>query len=320
MASANRDDCTMNSVRDLRTDGHSRVHVGNHIEVHNYNEPNRDRCLADLRLTDPRDDKTRIERQKGGLLKDSSSWILDHADFRRWRDDEQSRLLWIKGDPGKGKTMLLCGIIDELKKEPDNRLSYFFCQATDVRLNNATSVLCDLLYLLLAQEPLLRSHWDALAKILINTLQDSSRQNTFLIIDALNECETHRDQLLDLLVHISSSSQAKLIVSSRGLPRIEERLNAATQKLYLCLELNHESISAAVSKYITYKVEELARSKNYDSETRDALQQHLASNANDTFLWVALVCQELSVSETWDALDVVKEVPAGLEALYGRMM
>ncbi|KAH7160544.1 hypothetical protein B0J13DRAFT_494208, partial [Dactylonectria estremocensis] len=71
-------------------------------------------CLKDLRETDPRDDKTRIQETKGGLLRDSYRWILDHGDFQQWRDDSQGRLLWIKGDPGKGKTMLLCGIIDEL--------------------------------------------------------------------------------------------------------------------------------------------------------------------------------------------------------------
>ncbi|CAH0055285.1 unnamed protein product [Clonostachys solani] len=45
----------------------------------------------------------------------------------RFRDDLQSWLLWIKGDPGKGKTMLLCGIIDELEKGTNSLLSYFFC-------------------------------------------------------------------------------------------------------------------------------------------------------------------------------------------------
>ncbi|KAH7113468.1 hypothetical protein B0J13DRAFT_460790, partial [Dactylonectria estremocensis] len=44
-------------------------------------------CLKDLRETDPRDDKTRIQDTKGGLLRDSYRWILDHDDFRRWRDD-----------------------------------------------------------------------------------------------------------------------------------------------------------------------------------------------------------------------------------------
>jgi hypothetical protein len=73
------------------------------------------KCLADLRLTDPRDDKKRIEETKGGLLGDSYRWVLDNPDFRQWRDEPQSQLLWVKADPGKGKTMLLCGIIDELQ-------------------------------------------------------------------------------------------------------------------------------------------------------------------------------------------------------------
>jgi hypothetical protein len=75
-----------------------------------------EKCIQDLYLTNPRDDKKRIEDTKGGLLEDSCRWILENSDFQRWRDDQQSRLLWIKGDPGKGKTMLLCGIIHELEK------------------------------------------------------------------------------------------------------------------------------------------------------------------------------------------------------------
>ena len=73
-------------------------------------------CIQHLRLTDPRDDKKRIEETKGGLLEDSYHWILENPDFQKWRNDEQNCLLWIRGDPGKGKTMLLCGITDELKK------------------------------------------------------------------------------------------------------------------------------------------------------------------------------------------------------------
>ncbi|KJZ70963.1 hypothetical protein HIM_09667 [Hirsutella minnesotensis 3608] len=63
------------------------------------------KCLKLLRPTDPRDDKRRIEQTNGGLLIDSYRWILDHPEFVRWREDNESRLLWIKGDPGKGKTI-----------------------------------------------------------------------------------------------------------------------------------------------------------------------------------------------------------------------
>jgi NACHT domain len=67
-------------------------------------------------------------------------------------------VLWIKGDPGKGKTMLLCGIIDEMSalarlrdQSANTLLSFFFCQATDSRINNAAAVLRGLIYLLINQ-------------------------------------------------------------------------------------------------------------------------------------------------------------------------
>lgn len=113
-------------------------------------EDKNEKCLADLHETDPRRDKERIEQTRGGLLADSSNWILEHKDFRRWYDEDEARVLWIKGDPGKGKTMLLIAIVDELErrlkqsKQPHQRsttvLSYFFCQGTISSLNNATSV------------------------------------------------------------------------------------------------------------------------------------------------------------------------------------
>ncbi|WYZ42896.1 hypothetical protein EsH8_VI_000595 [Colletotrichum jinshuiense] len=317
--------------------------VGGDVNITVQGHPGQNtRFLADLRSTDPRDDKARIERTKGGLLRDSYCWILDHTDFLKWRDDnDQSRLLWIRGDPGKGKTMLLCGIIDELGKVPESSLSYFFCQATDARLNNATAVLRGLIYLLLVQKPTLVTHlrekydhagkklfedinsWDALSSMLFSILQDPTVQNFHLAIDALDECETDLNQLLHLIVKVSLLSRAKLIVSSRNWQNIEDALSdiTITHKTALCLELNHKSISAAVGQYIQYKVNQLVRAKKYDSITRDAVQQHLVTNANDTFLWVALVCQELADPQVrrWHTHTKLRMFPPGLDSLYKRM-
>jgi archaellum biogenesis ATPase FlaH len=294
-------------------------------------------------LTDPRDDKERIQDTKGGLLRDSYSWVLNHDNFQRWRDDPQSQLLWIKGDPGKGKTMLLCGIIDELEKEPDNRLSYFFCQATDQNLNNATAVLRGLIYLLVVQEPSLVSHvrekhdhagrslfedsnaWYALRGILIAILKDPALKSIIIIIiDALDECVTGLPELLKFIIEQSSlTSRVKWIVSSRNWQDIEEKLGRTKQKVRLQLELNQDSISKAVDTYIGCKVKELADLKNYDKETRDAVQRHLVSNADGTFLWVALVCHELADSKATrkrHTLSKLKSFPPGLDPLYKRMI
>jgi hypothetical protein len=298
-------------------------------------------CIQQLRLTDPRDDKKRIEETKGGLLEDSYHRILENSDFQQWCNDRQSHLLWIKGDPGNGKTMLLCGIVNELKKSMarTDLLSYFFCQATDPRISNATAVLRGLVFLLVHQQPSLISHvrakhdhagktlfedanaWYALSEIFTNILQDPSLNSTYLIIDALDECVKDLPKLLDLIVQKSSvSPRVKWIVSSRNWPDIEERLEMAGHKVRLCLELNAESISTAVSIYIRHKVLQLAQRKKYDDKTRDAVLDYLFSNANDNFLRVALVCQNLEKFSRSNTLVKLNAFPPGLDSLCARMV
>ena len=80
-----------------------------------YEVDKQNKFIQDLCPSNPRDDKKRIEETKGGLLAGAYRWVLDNNTFQQWQQDPESRLLWVKGDPGKGKTMLLCGIIDELQ-------------------------------------------------------------------------------------------------------------------------------------------------------------------------------------------------------------
>jgi hypothetical protein len=300
-----------------------------------------EKCIQDLHVTDPLDDKKRIEGTKGGLLKDSYHWVLDNLDFQKWRGDQQSRLLWVKGDPGKGKTMLLCGIINELNKSIAQTalLAYFFCQATDLRINSATAVLRGLTYMLINQQPSLVSHiqkkynrkgktvfedanaWVALSEIFTNIIQDPTLSITYLLIDALDECLVDLPKLLRFISQQSTASpRVKWIISSRNWPDIEDQLERAGHKIKLSLELNAESISTAVNTYIQHKVLELAQMKGYNDTTRDMVLEYLSRNSDNTFLWVALVCQNLEQIHPLDTLERLDEFPPGLNSLYDRML
>ncbi|KAJ5042653.1 beta transducin-like protein-like protein HET-E4s, partial [Bipolaris maydis] len=287
------------------------------------------KCLQDIRRTDPQDDKKRIEDTKGGLLADSYRWVLDNPTFQQWQQHLDSRLLWVKGDPGKGKTMLLCGIIDELQDVIPwtALLLYFFCQATDSRINSATAVLRGLLYMLLHRQPSLMSHvskkydqagkglfedtnaWVVLTEIFTDVLQDVSLGTTYLIIDALDECVTDLPKLLSFIAKQSSvSSRVKWILKHAG------------HKMKLSLELNAKSVAAAVDVFIEQKVEQLAKENKYEEKLQHIVLQHLKLNANDTFLWVALVCQDLKVTPRWNVHKKLAQFPPGLDALYNRML
>jgi NACHT domain len=297
-------------------------------------------CLRDLLLADPRLEKKRIQQRKEPLLQDSFSWILSQKDYVEWRENDEARLLWVKGDPGKGKTMLLIGIIDELSNFEETLdagiLSYFFCQGTDSRLNNFVAVLRGLIYHLIVQRKSIISHVRekyshlgrqlfedavALSEIFENILRDP-QLSAYLIVDALDECEAGRDQLIDLIVrNTSPSTRAKWIVSSRNKQDIEECLTLDRCRVGLSLELNAESVSAAVETYIDHKVTDLARRKRYDLQTQDQIRSYLHAEAGGTFLWVALVCQQLNNNILrWKWSSLLKDFPPGLQSLYERMM
>ncbi|KAL3417351.1 nwd1 protein [Phlyctema vagabunda] len=298
--------------------------------------------MADLRVTDPRHDKKYIQDMRGGLIQKSYVWVLENPDFCRWRDNETSQLLWVKGDPGKGKTMLLCGIIDHLEKESVDEwvLSYFFCQATDRRVNTATSVLRGLIYMLLDQNASLESYmkkkyetagqalfedeneWEALTEIFIEIVQDTEFQAVCLVVDALDECVEGLPQLLDLIVYTSECTTAKWLVSSRDCVAIDEKLCNTAHSL--SLELNAEFVHPAVKSYIVSKLTELTRLKGYQENTVVELRRYLLSKADNNFLWITLVCHELADSKVSSrhnvTLDTLKSLPQGLYPFYQWMI
>lgn len=267
----------------------------------------------------------------GGLLEESYHWVLDNSNFQQWRNDSQRRLLWIKGDPGKGKTMLLCGIINELEKSTHSFLTFFFCQGTDSRNNSATSVLRGLIYLLVNQQPILISHlrkkydqaggsvfedvnaWIALSDIFTDMIRDPNLQTSYLVVDALDECITDLPRLLNLIIQtLGPSSRVKWLFSSRNEAQIELKLRAigAESRLSLELKQNAMQVSGAVDIYIDHKLSLLDFFE--DIELREQVRSILRRKASGTFLWVALMVQELERPESWDPLQVVEAAPTGL--------
>ncbi|KAH7076307.1 beta transducin-like protein HET-D2Y [Paraphoma chrysanthemicola] len=297
-----------------------------------------ERCLQDLQPSDTNNDKERIEDTKGGLIRGSYTWVLKDTTFQQWLNGPHSRLLWIKGDPGKGKTMLVCGIIDELKRSTTEP-SFFFCQDTDNRINSATSVLRGLIHQLVSQQQPLMSHlrkrydqagsaffqdanaWVALSAIFTDMTKDLGTKTCYMIVDGLDECVVDLPKLLDLIVGTTlTSTNMKWLVSSRNDAHIEQKFKAFCEDSKLSLELdqNAEQVARAVDVYIDHKLSQLETLQ--EASLRDQVRCELRQKANGTFLWVALMMQELEMPESWDPLAVVQEAPAGLDRLYDRMM
>lgn len=297
--------------------------------------------LRKFSKTNPIDNKNRILESKGGLLDDSYRWILEHKQFTRWRNTENGGVLWIKGDPGKGKTMLLCGIIKEFDKDTEiqERSVYFFCQGTDNRTNTPTAIIRGLIYSFLRHHPGLLSRIQeenkeepdaflegdnerfALCRIFKRIMKDPCVANPICIIDALDECQ-HEESLKSLFsLIVDTSSHVKWLLSSRNEKWIERGLCMLEEHQRLTLELrgNSEYISSAVKTYISHCIQDIHALKD-DAELRHKTAELLNAKANGTFLWVTLVVKELHNTSHPHVEAVLQSMPEDLKELYDEIM
>ncbi|KAK0643034.1 hypothetical protein B0T16DRAFT_175398 [Cercophora newfieldiana] len=241
--------------------------------------------------------------------------------------------------------MLLCGIINELEpktklasRDANSMLSYFFCQATVPKLSNAQAVLRGLIYMLVnKQQPSFRSHvrdrfkdtgeplfsnaeaWPALCNIFLDILRDPSLHRVYLIVDALDECVEGQDKLLKFVLQEAQWPRVKWIISSRNNIAQSRKLDDSQSILSLELQENTKAVSQAVDAYISETTSGI-KSLQDNPPLQRYVQQVLRQKAEGTFLWVALVVQELENVGSYEVRQVVDDVPKGLDDLYARMV
>ncbi|KAK3946932.1 hypothetical protein QBC32DRAFT_271647 [Pseudoneurospora amorphoporcata] len=310
-------------------------------------------CLRDLHVVDPQNDMQRIEKIKDELLDDAYKWILrtsEYAAFTNWDDSgfncPPSRLLWIKGHAGMGKTMLMIGLIRQLAHRPvalAPTLSFFFCQGADTALNNATAVLRSLIWLLLLQQPHLISHlvqkyknsgadlfkdknsFIALSEAFKNMLKDPQLSPVYLAVDALDECAQGRPDLIHLIsTSLNLSQKVRWLLSSRPevdvLAELKDLGIDSSDISETFVELDAQRLAASVNAYIDHKLAILKRKKGYSDSILAEVSHEVRKRAENTFLWVALAFKVLESIHGGYAVERIREMPPGLSELYDHMM
>lgn len=301
--------------------------------------------IKELSTIQPESVKQDIVISKGGFMKEAYELVLQQSNFAALQSDDNTRVIWITGNPGKGKTMFLCGVIDEIfERQKLRMIAYFFCRADNQNTNTANSVLRGLLYHICDQSPgiarRLRKRFEKqpenliqddsgpasreLEKMLSEVLDQPSMRRAVLVVDAIDECSIDSiGTLFGIIGRLSRKYHMQWIVSTRTSNTYCSFLADAdfdVDPAYL--ELNDSVDSAAIQAFIEYKVDRLAKYNMYDGHIKRRVLKTLSEKAGDTFLWVALVCLELrTLGNATRHIDAtLLDMPQELNGLYKRML
>ena len=201
-----------------------------------------------------------LEKHKSRREKDTCRWIFELEEYKTWRSSIESRLLWVSGVAGLGKSILMSTVIDELqeafKKDEDCSAQYFFCSnGEDSTARIKKQLLYQLYQMALSHESsdILDKSNDIISDFLgkkdstdskpgsqqkkseksigfenaYPSLAKTLGKNIFLVIDALDECTDRKDAgILKTLQETLSESELplKIMVCSRPEPDIVDDL------------------------------------------------------------------------------------------------
>jgi len=237
---------------------------------------------------------------------DTCTWIVEAPEYLRWREEscrpENHGVLWIKGNPGCGKSTLMKYALNIAQERDDGDIvaSFFFNARGQPLEKSAEGMYRSLLRQVLSRLPHLysdRTHikqqtWsvEMLQTILQATvLALKSDEHLILYIDALDECVQdeardvvgHFEELVDLAV--SQGLRFSVCFSSRHYPHITMH---KFEELKLDDRIEHLD---DISKYVHSNVSRL----NVPLSAKAKIEADIERRSSGIFLWAVLVIKIL---------------------------
>ena len=304
---------------------------------------NEAKCLKALFLTDPGDDRAELKDRKGSIVDGTCQWIKSHARYKSWLGS-QSQLLWLSGGPGKGKTMLSIFLAEELEATAISRNKLFlqyFCDNKENKRNTAVAILRGLIWQLLKYRPKLFDHilpsfrtqgeslfsFEPLWRIFKSMVCDPTLENTYCVLDGVDECDKASLELLlrrfaalfSADTFGPSAYHLNLLIVSRDLPDCIPKLLSSSPCISLDSDADTET-SQDIELFIKTKVKELSKDENYSEALRVHVERVFRERAQGTFLWIGIVAKALSEKKKTQVEKALEKFPPGLDELYARIL
>ncbi|TFB01752.1 hypothetical protein CCMA1212_006451 [Trichoderma ghanense] len=265
---------------------------------------------------------------------EACSWITSNDRFAYWRlNSRDSSLLALFGDMGCGKTITTAYVVDTLSQ--GQLVCSYYCK-DDQETTKLGNIYRSLIWQLLKRKPDLKtrfSSWykkaesrsqvnptqsdEKLREFLFDALS-SSKQCIFVVLDGLDECESHaQKQILSLFRELlEREARLKVFISSRYDDDVEKALPSGASRIELGVGFSQER-DRIIANY-------LASQLYIPEQTREKLVDELAERADGSAIWLRISLEyigKLRIQNEKGLETALKRLPSsrGLAELYWRL-
>ncbi|ERF71993.1 hypothetical protein EPUS_07463 [Endocarpon pusillum Z07020] len=283
-----------------------------------------------------------VQQQSPGTCE----WITAQTSFKLWLQPGASGILWLRGTPGVGKTILMKYLISTVipsrrilshtgpssnsREVRDDILAYFFCNEQDTSRQSMFSLLKTVIHQLLQIEPDLTHAliarriftsksktydfledpnmlWGALHDLIIA----SKMKTVYFVFDALDEMDPR---------HLEKFTENLCVLIDTVTPHIQPRrlriLIASRPSAIIDEQLDCPSIAVRserdVKHFVEKNVQEFMQEHMLDQDIARKIVDTICKKAGTMFLWAKLVWNQFSQDQgPWST----QKVEAGLKAL-----
>ena len=268
------------------------------------------------------EEKGEYRRHRASHLVGTGRWLTSTAAYQNWHHGDDNGILWIKGIPGSGKSVMAASIIDQLCMEEVPVLRFFFRQIIDANHKPSAALrdwLCQVLHYSPPLQVKLKEYLKKRRSIDSLSLSDLWRDlkvaleafpRAYCVTDALDEMDPGNEEFLHALIELGQwrPGNVKVLITSRPVSIVETSLRSFTIPQ---IRLEERLVDLDIGAYVQYRL----RNSSVPQEHRGIIEEAIPGRANGLFLYAKL-SMDAFVEPGADVREVLKALPADLNVMY----